>query len=125
MRCHGETQGDMPILLRLSHLTPEVSRRRGHLGQGQDQVGGSEGGTSAPGDTWQDVRTPEGGHVARDTDTWEGHFTGGAEGYKYQFLARKGISPEPILYKCNTKPIPVNFAKIVHTSWISVYDLLL
>ena len=77
------------------------------------------------GDTWQGARTPEEGHVARDTDTWEGHITGGTKGYKYQFLAGRAISPEPILYIATPEPIPVNFAKIVHTSWISVYDLLL
>ena len=63
--------------------------------------------------------------MTRDTDTWEGHVTGGTNGYKYQFFVQEGISPEPILYKCDTKIIPINFTKIVHTSWISVYDLLL
>ena len=63
--------------------------------------------------------------MARGTDTWEGHATSETEGYKYQPSIQEGISPEPILYKCNTKSIPVNIAKIVHTSWISVYDLLL
>ena len=54
-----------------------------------------------------------------DTDTPEGHVTRLASGYLYQPRRIGGISPEPELYKCNTIPILVNFAKIVHTTWIS------
>ena len=54
-----------------------------------------------------------------DTDTSEGHMTRLASGYLYQPRRMGGISPEPELYKCNTIPILVNFAKIVHTTWIS------
>ena len=63
--------------------------------------------------------------MAGDTGTWKGHTAGETKGYKYQFLTEKAISPEPILYIATPEPIPVNFAKIVHTSWISVYDPLL
>ena len=99
----------------------------GHLVQGQDQVGGLTV-TCAPQGTHGRMVGHlglVGEHVARDTDTWEGHIAGRAEGYKYQFLIGRAISPEPILYVATPEPIPVNFAKIVHTSWISVYDLLL
>ena len=54
-----------------------------------------------------------------DTDTSMGHVTCVIAGYLYQPWMENGISPEPELYKCNTIPILVNIAKIVHTSWIS------
>ena len=77
--------------------------------------------------TWgdkEDTDTQE-GHIAEDTDTQEGQIASVKDGYKYQLPGWKGISPEPQLYKCNTKSLPVNIAKIVHTSWISFYDRIL
>ena len=56
------------------------------------------------------------------TDTSIGHVTSVTAGYLYQPLMENGISPEPELYKCNTIPILVNIAKIVLTSWISIYE---
>ena len=56
------------------------------------------------------------------TDTSMGHVTSVTAVYLYQPLVGSGISPEPELYKCNTIPILVNFAKIVLTSWISIYE---
>ena len=56
------------------------------------------------------------------TDTSMGHVTYVTAGYLYQSLMKSGISPEPELYKCNTIPILVNIAKIVLTSWISIYE---
>ena len=55
------------------------------------------------------------------TDTLMGHVTSVTAGYLYQPCLENGISPEPELYKCNTIPILVNIAKIVLTSWISIY----
>ena len=60
-----------------------------------------------------------------DTDTSKGHVTCVTAGYLYQPRMKNSISPEPELYKCNTIPILVNIAKIVHTSWISFYDRIL
>ena len=58
---------------------------------------------------------------SQDKDT-EGHVTCVTFGYLYQSRRMGGISPEPELYKCNTIPILVNIAKIVLTSWISIYQ---
>ena len=59
------------------------------------------------------------------TDTLIGHVTSVIAGYLYQPLMENGISPEPELYKCNTIPILVNIAKIVLTSWISIYETVI
>ena len=66
-----------------------------------------------------DTDTPMGHVHMTDTDTPTGHVTYVTGGYLYQPWMENGISPEPELYKCNTIPILVNIAKIVHTSWIS------
>ena len=65
------------------------------------------------------TRTLEREHMT-GTDTPMGHVTCVTAGYLYQSWMENGISPEPELYKCNTIPILVNIAKIVHTSWISI-----
>ena len=67
------------------------------------------------------TRTLEREHMT-GTDTPMGHVTYVTAGYLYQSWMESGISPEPELYKCNTIPILVNIAKIVLTSWISIYE---
>ena len=60
--------------------------------------------------------------VTRDTDTQEGHVAGDS-------VMGTNTNPQEevasVLNPNSMKSLPVNIAKIVHTSWISVYDLLL
>ena len=92
-------------------MTRRPSPELGHLGGCRRH----EGGTLACEDTgWGSTCQCD-----EDTDISEGHVTCVASGYLYQPCRMKGISPEPELYKCNTIPILVNIAKIVHTTWIS------